>query len=186
MGGGLGVSKETVARAVCLLIVETGVLAATADTSAGVILTRRRVMTKKQLLLGLFLTTAAGFGYAADSPKTGTMVPADQMEWRELNPGSPVKMTLLWGDRSTGEYAMLLKLPAGFVAPIHAHTGDYYGMNVKGTWRHSFDGGEEKDLPQGSYVFQPGMGWHGDSCIGPDDCILFIHQHVKGDFIPKQ
>jgi hypothetical protein len=143
-------------------------------------------MTKKQLLLGVFLTTAAGFGYAADSAKTGTMVPADQMEWRELNPGSPVKMTLLWGDRSTGEYAMLLKLPAGFVAPIHAHTGDYHGMNLKGTWHHSFDGGEEKDLPQGSYVFQPGMGWHGDSCIGPDDCILFIHQHVKGDFIPKQ
>ena len=60
-------------------------------------------MTKKQLLLGVFLTTAAGFAHAADSAKTGTMVPADQMEWRELNPGSPVKMTLLWGDRSTGE-----------------------------------------------------------------------------------
>jgi dissimilatory sulfite reductase (desulfoviridin) alpha/beta subunit len=22
----------------------------------------------------------------------------------------------------------------------------------------------------GSYVFQPGMGWHGDACIGPEDC----------------
>ena len=143
-------------------------------------------MTKKQLMLGLFLAVVAGFGYAADSGKTGTMIPADEMEWKELNPGSPVKMSPLWGDRSVGEYAMLLKIPAGFVAPIHAHTGDYYGMNVTGTWRHSFDGGEEKVLAPGSYVFQPGMGWHGDACIGPDDCILFIHQHVKGDFIPKQ
>jgi hypothetical protein len=157
-----------------------------AVASAGIVLTGRRVMTKKQLMLGLCLAVVAGFGYAADSGKTGTMIPADEMEWKELNPGSPVKMAPLWGDRSVGEYAMLLKIPAGFVAPIHAHTGDYYGMNVKGNWRHSFDGDEEKDLPQGSYVFQPGMGWHGDACIGPEDCILFIHQHVKGDFIPKQ
>jgi hypothetical protein len=143
-------------------------------------------MTKKLLLLCFCLTAAARFGHAADTEKLGIMIPADAMEWKELNPGSPVKMAPLWGDRSMGEYAMLLKLPAGFVAPIHAHTGDYYGMNLTGTWRHSFDGGEQKDMPPGSYVFQPGMGWHGDACIGPEDCILFIHQHVKGDFIPKQ
>ena len=143
-------------------------------------------MKKKQLLLGLLLAAAAGIGHAADSGKSGTMIPADEMEWRELAPGSPLKMVILWGDRSQGEYAMLLKFPAGFVAPIHAHTGDYYGMNVKGTWRHSFDGGEEKDLAPGSYVFQPGMGMHGDACVGPEDCILFIHQHAKADFIPKQ
>ena len=139
-------------------------------------------MMRKLSLLGLCLTAAAGLGHAAD----GIMVPAYAMEWKEVSPGSPVKMTSLWGDRSTGEHAVLLKIPAGFVAPIHAHTGDYHGMNLTGTWRHSFDGGEQKDMPPGSYVFQPGMGWHGDACIGPEDCILFIHQHVKGDFIPKQ
>ena len=143
-------------------------------------------MTKKLLLLALCLTAAARFGHAADAEKLGIMIPANAMEWKDLNPGSPVKMAPLWGDRSMGEYAMLIKIPAGFVAPIHAHTGDYYGMNLTGTWRHSFDGGEQKDLPPGSYVFQPGMGWHGDACIGSEDCILFIHQHVKGDFIPKQ
>jgi hypothetical protein len=143
-------------------------------------------MTKKLLPLALCLAAAARFGHAADTEKLGIMIPANAMEWKELNPGSPVKMAPLWGDRSTGEYAMLLKIPAGFVAPIHAHTGDYYGLNLTGTWRHSFDGGEQKDMPPGSYVFQPGMGWHGDACIGPEDCILFIHQHVKGDFIPKQ
>jgi gentisate 1,2-dioxygenase len=103
-----------------------------------------------------------------------------------MAPGSPLKIVVLWGDRSKGEYAMLLKMPAGFVAPIHAHTGDYHGMNLTGSWRHSFEGGEQKDLPPGSYVFQPGMGMHGDACVGSEDCILFIHQHVKGDFIPKQ
>ena len=143
-------------------------------------------MKKKLLLLAVCLTAATGIAHAADSEKTGTMITANEMVWKELNPGSPVKMTPLWGDRSVGEYGMLLLIPAGFVAPIHAHTGDYYGVNLTGNWRHSFDGGDQKDLPPGSYVFQPGMGWHGDACLGPDDCILFIHQHVKGDFIPKQ
>ena len=143
-------------------------------------------MKKKPLVLGLSLIAAAGFGYAAGSASDGTMTAAGEMQWTETSPGSPLKLTILWGDRSKGEYAMLLKMPAGFVAPIHAHTGDYHGMNLTGTWRHSFDGGEQRDLPPGSYVFQPGMGMHGDACVGPEDCILFVHQHVKGDFIPKQ
>jgi hypothetical protein len=143
-------------------------------------------MKKKHVLFGLSLIAAAGIGYAAGSANDGMMTTAGEMEWAEVRPGSPLKMVTLWGDRSKGEYAMLLKMPAGFVAPIHAHTGDYHGMNLSGTWRHSFDGGAERDLPPGSYVFQPGMGMHGDACVGPEDCVLFVHQYVKGDFIPKQ
>jgi hypothetical protein len=137
-------------------------------------------------MLAYSLIAALGFGGAAVSAGPGTMTAPDEMEWREISPGSPLKIVILWGDRSQGEYAMLLKLPAGFVAPVHAHTGDYYGVSLTGTWRHSFDGGEERALPPGSYVFQPGLGMHGDACVGPDDCIVFIHQHAKADFIPKQ
>lgn len=143
-------------------------------------------MTKKSLLLSLSLIAAAGLGYAAGSEKTGTMTAANQMEWRERRPGSPVKMVLLWGDPQKGDSAMLLKFPAGFVVPTHAHTGDYLGMNLTGTWRHSIEGGEERDLPPGSYVFQPGMRMHGDACVGSEECVLFIDQYVKDDFIPKQ
>lgn len=143
-------------------------------------------MWQKSLVLGLSLIAAAGFGGPAASAGVGTMAAPDEMQWREMAPGSPLQIAILWGDRSKGDYAMLLKLPAGYVAPIHAHTGDYYGMNLTGTWRHSFDGGEERTLPPGSYVFQPGMGMHGDACVGPEDCILFIHQHAKADLIPKQ
>jgi len=142
-------------------------------------------VNKKSMLFGIAFLALSGLAQAAD-PKTGTMIPADQLAWRDWMPGAPVRLVVLWGDRDNGEYAMLIKLPAGFVAPIHAHTGDYHGTNLAGTWRHSFDGGEEKDLPPGSYVFQPGMGMHGDACVGPEDCILMIHQYVKGDFIPKE
>jgi quercetin dioxygenase-like cupin family protein len=143
-------------------------------------------MTMNSLLVGLSLLAAAGLGYVAANAKSGTMTAADQLEWRERRPGSPVKMVILWGNPNMGEYATLLKFPAGFVAPIHAHTGDYHGMSLSGTWRHSFEGGEERDLPPGSYVFQPGLEMHGDACVGSQDCVLFIHQYVKDDFIPKQ
>ena len=64
-------------------------------------------MTKK-LLLGLCLLGAIGFVHAADTGKVGNMIPADQIEWKEFGPGSPVKIALLWGDRNSGDYAMLL------------------------------------------------------------------------------
>jgi len=33
---------------------------------------------------------------------------------------------------------------------------------------------------------QPGVQNHNDVCKGPNDCILFIYQKVKGDFIPAK
>lgn len=143
-------------------------------------------MWEKCLVLGVSLLVLASPCYGSDDRHAGLMISAEQMKWREVLPGSPVKMVVLWGDRDKGEYAMLLKLPAGYVVPDHAHTGDYHGLSVVGTWRHSFDGAEQKSLPPGSYVLQPGMKMHGDACAGPEDCILFIHQYVKGDFLPKQ
>ena len=80
------------------------------------------MMSKKLLLLGLSLLTTVGFVPAASAQ--GKMEAADKMDWKEMAPGSPLKIVILWGDRTQGEYAMLLKIPAGFVAPIHAHTGD--------------------------------------------------------------
>src|SRR5574341_862945 len=126
-----------VSRLFCTLVV--------AEVLADVLLIRRSVMTKKPLLVGVSLIAAAGLGYAAGSAQDGAMTAAREMEWVEVRPGSPLKMVTLGGDRSQGEYAMLLKMPAGFVAPIHAHTGDYHGMNLTGTWRHAFEGGDERD-----------------------------------------
>ena len=88
------------------------------------------------------------------------------------------------GDPATGAHVRLVKLPAGFVAPVHAHTGTYYGTNLTGVWKHSFEEtGESRELPPGSYVIQPGGQMHGDACIGTEDCILLLQQDVAADFI---
>jgi quercetin dioxygenase-like cupin family protein len=113
-------------------------------------------------------------------------VPVSAMKWEPFAPGSPVQVAALWGDRTKGDYAMLLKMPAGSEAGRHSHTGDYHALAVQGTWVHTNDGGKPMDLAPGSYVLQPGKQVHNDSCKGATECIIFVHQHTAGDFIPAK
>ena len=39
------------------------------------------------------------------------------------------------------------------------------------------------ELPAGSYVFQPEDQLHNDRCKGPEDCMLFVHQHGMADML---
>jgi anti-sigma factor ChrR (cupin superfamily) len=114
----------------------------------------------------------------------GAMVPTEALVW-EPYAGGALQIAKLWGDRDQGAYGMYLKVPAGFKAGSHMHTADYHGVNVQGTWIHTMDG-ETKELPVGSHVFQPGGQFHDDSCKGPQECIWFIAQDAKGDFIPEK
>lgn len=144
-------------------------------------------MRTKSFVLGLAFVATAGLGYLAGAAKQTAVMwtPADE-KWEPLAKDSPLQKVALWGDRDKGkDYGMLLKLPAGGQAGMHAHTGDYYAVAIQGTWVHTFEGGESKELTPGGFVFQPGKAMHDDACkAGGPDCIIFIHQHAKGDFIP--
>jgi hypothetical protein len=143
---------------------------------------------KKNVLAGLVLMGVAGLSYAAGAAKGKAPInmPAAEETWEPLAPGMPLQMVKLWGDRSKGEYAMLLKLPPGSEAGMHAHTQDYHAVLVQGSWVHTNEGDTTapKELAPGSYVFQPGKAMHNDACKSKTDCIIFVHQHGKGDFIP--
>jgi quercetin dioxygenase-like cupin family protein len=113
-------------------------------------------------------------------------VPAADLKWEALVPGSPVKMSVLWGDHKKGPFGMLLKQPGGFESGMHTHASDYYAVLVQGTWIHTVEGDSSspKELTPGSYVMQPAQQFHNDKCKGPEDCIVYIHQLGKADFIP--
>ena len=135
-------------------------------------------------LLGLVI--GAGLGFAAGHKAHGLMVPLDEVEW-VAREGSPISVSVLWGDPSSGAHGRLVKLPAGFVVPNHAHTGDYHAFNLSGTWQHTFLAtGESRDLPPGSYVHQPGGEMHGDACVGTSDCVLLVVQDRAADFIRQE
>jgi len=149
-------------------------------------------MTKKlALMFGVSVITAVGLGFslgiAGGHVSGGKMIASDAHDWQQLGDG-PLQVAVLWGDPGTGAHGRLIKLPAGFTAPLHWHTGDYHGVNVAGTWQHSFQDGDRdtQDLPQGSYVFQPGGGYHGDTCVGPEDCIFYLVQDTAADFHPVE
>jgi hypothetical protein len=137
----------------------------------------------------LAVVVVAACSYAAGAAQGKPVnIPANMIKWQPYAPNSPLQVAALWGDRTKpGEYGMLLKLPAGFEAGRHTHTADYHAVTVQGTWVHTNDGDSTvREFPPGSYVMQPGKLVHNDICRGTTDCILFIHQHGQGDFIPAK
>src|SRR5687767_7164039 len=93
------------------------------------------------------------------------VVPFAEVKWEAYAPGVPLQVAVLWGDRTKGAYGMYLKMPGGFEAGMHAHTADYHGVLVTGTWQHWDEGGKEgAELGPGSYVMQPGKSNHNDKC----------------------
>ena len=135
--------------------------------------------------LALMCVALASYAVGVAQGKAVNM-PASAVKWVPYAPGNPLQVAALWGDRTKGEYGMLLKMPSGFEAGRHSHTGDYHALTVQGTWVHTNDGSKPVELPPGSYVLQPGKQVHNDSCKGTADCILLIHQHAAGDFIPAK
>jgi hypothetical protein len=57
-------------------------------------------------------------------------VPANQVKYKDL--GGP-QLGTVWGDSAKGPHGSFLRLPKGFVSPVHLHTGDYYGVIVEGS-----------------------------------------------------
>ena len=123
----------------------------------------------------------------AAEDKREITVPVADLKWEDMHPGSPVKFSVLWGDHKKGPFGMLLKQPGGgFEAGMHAHASDYHGVLVQGIWIHTVEGDSSapKELTPGSYVFQPAGQFHNEKFLGPEDCIVYIHQLGKADFIP--
>ena len=128
----------------------------------------------------------AAVGYAAGTKKAGVILRAGELKWAPQAPGLPQQLTTLWGDRTKGASGVLIKLPPGFDSGLHAHTGDYHGVLVAGTWIHVEEDGRGADieLTPGSYVMQPGKGMHIDRCKAGAECVLFIYQSEKADIMP--
>lgn len=139
---------------------------------------------------GLVLVAAGAVGsYAATTNTKAKIVPLETMRWTPQAPDLPQTVVELWGDRAAdGGYGELVRLPPGFDSRLHAHSGDFHGVLVAGTWLHIEEDGTGADTPlkPGSYVMQPGGGMHIDRCTADAECILFLFQNKRADVIwPK-
>jgi beta-alanine degradation protein BauB len=88
-----------------------------------------------------------------------------------------------FGDLAHGAHGTFIKMPAGFVSKVHVHTGDYWGVVISGVAVNGVPGSKDVPLPVGSYWFQKGGERHVTRCISPNECIFFISQNEKFDYV---
>ncbi len=88
-----------------------------------------------------------------------------------------------YGDLGHGPHGTFIRMPAGFVSRIHIHTGDYWGVVVSGVAVNGVPGSVDVQLPAGSYWFQKGGERHITKCVSPNECLFFISQASKFDYV---
>ncbi|WP_049768615.1 DUF4437 domain-containing protein [Anaeromyxobacter sp. Fw109-5] len=124
---------------------------------------------------------------AAGEPEPRNIIrPAVEHAWTRQSPDVPLRYTVLWGDRDRdGGVGELVTMPPGFDSRLHAHSGDYHGVLISGTWVHIDAQGRGGDTPllPGSYVRQAGAEMHIDRCISKEPCVLFTFQYARSDVI---
>jgi hypothetical protein len=114
-------------------------------------------------------------------------IPAAELKWIDLDPtGAPgVKVATLWGDHRSGAFGAFFRLPAGFSAPLHAHSYDMKLVIVSGTYIQGPEGKPEFRLGPGSYLMQPGGSyWHTTSCDPASECLFFVESGGAFDLQP--
>ena len=88
-----------------------------------------------------------------------------------------------YGDLAHGAHGTFIKMPAGFSSKVHTHTEDYWGVVISGVAVNQKPGAPDVALPVGSYWFQKGGERHVTKCISPNECIFFINQGGKFDYV---
>jgi anti-sigma factor ChrR (cupin superfamily) len=156
--------------------------------------------TRNALVLSALLSVAAPAqaqppekSQAASAPNAAPRQPvfmsADNLTWTDLDPiGAPgVKVADLWGDHRKGAFGAFLKLPAGFVTPLHTHTHMMRVVFLSGTYIQAPEGKPEVRLGPGSYMMQPGGDYrHTTSCDKSAECVFFVESTGSFDLKPVE
>jgi len=141
-------------------------------------MTQRLILT----VLASTLFIASSIAYAEDNIKN---IPKNTLAWTTTPEG--VAFAPLIGDRFVESYMAMVKLPAGLVSPAHAKTSNMFGVMISGSMVHSIDGANPENdmvLPEGSFYKIPKNVPHISKCISETDCITFLYQDGKFDFLP--
>lgn len=123
----------------------------------------------------------------AASDRPSVSVPLTQLKFGPTGVSDGVHGELLaapaYGDLAHGAHGTFIRMPAGFVSPIHTHTEDYYAVVISGVGANGLPGSTDVQLPVGSYWFQKGGERHVTKCLSPTDCVFFLSQPGKFDYV---
>ncbi len=137
------------------------------------------------LTISLFAFIASG---ADAQPQDSVSIRTDQLKYGSTgvtdNVHGEVKAAAAYGDNAHGAHGTFLKMPGKFVSPLHTHTSDEWGVIIAGVFANGKPGDPDIPLPAGAYFFQKAGEAHISKCISENECIIFLSQSGKYDFLP--
>jgi len=134
------------------------------------------------------VTSIGGLTLAQENIMSSSL-PADKVQFGPTGIKTEIgelKAGPAYGDLSKGRHGTFLRMPAKFVSPLHSHTADYFGIVIQGVGVNIQPGNTDVPLPVGSYYFQKGRENHVTKCISDTECLFFIYQPDKFDYVPAQ
>jgi hypothetical protein len=123
----------------------------------------------------------------AEENRTSISIPASKIAFGPTGVKTAVgelKAGPAYGNLATGKHGTFVRMPAHFVSLLHTHTADYYGVVIQGVAVNTQAGNNDVELPVGSYWFQRGEEKHVTKCVSDTDCLFFIVQPAKFDYVP--
>lgn len=144
--------------------------------------------SKQPFLIGAAVLTALSCAALAGTlGKPSVSTPVTELKYGSTGVSDGVHGELnaapAYGDLAHGAHGTFIKMPTGFVSKVHTHTGDYWGVVISGVAVNGLPGSKDVPLPVGSYWFQKGGEPHVTKCISPNECIFFISQNEKFDYV---
>ena len=111
----------------------------------------------------------------ANAPAESKELLAPDIQWAQLDPSRPDPLVSpLWGDGTKGANGFLMKMKAGGGPFWHIHRRDYHGVVLVGNVVSYESGTQPREMPPGSYWWQPGGNKHTTDCRGPSDCVIYL------------
>ncbi len=142
-------------------------------------------MTRKLALATLTFLLFAPMTVSATQSEPIKNFAASKMQWQKTGEG--VSFAALVGDRFKESYMAMVRLPAGLVSPAHIKSANMFGVVLKGTITHiavGADASTEIQLQAGSFYKVPAGVAHISKCISDTECVSFLYQDGKFDFLP--
>jgi hypothetical protein len=138
-------------------------------------------MTKKHFsIIGAGVLTALScVAVAGTLGKPSVSTPVTQLTYGPTGVSDGVHGELnaapAYGDLAHGAHGTFIK--------VHTHSADYWGVVISGVAVNGLPGSKDVPLPVGSYWFQKGGERHVTKCISSNECIFFISQNEKFDYV---
>jgi hypothetical protein len=144
-------------------------------------------VTQSILIPAIALSAVSLYALANPSSQQSVNTPVTELKYNStgISDGSHGELSAAaaYGDLTHGAHGTFIKMPAGFVSALHTHTEDYWGVVISGVAVNGLPGSKDVPLPVGSYWLQKGGEAHITKCISPNECIFFISQNGKFDYL---